>query len=198
MRTAISIGLMLLTFVTWASRGEGAEPSPSAAAPSKAQDNAAIEAQRQKIWNSAPMLRARAWLEDYFETSAKITPAEAQEYREHLAAMTPVQMKLWLLKFEEEEQGRKQVQAVWQQGQQAAVAQDAVAVPQQAAAGSLNSPVTAAAAQQQRRMAAQRELENQMILQQQSQGPYGYGHYDPYYGYRPYGAPYPGYWPYAR
>ncbi|MEK6247013.1 MAG: hypothetical protein N2C12_02470, partial [Planctomycetales bacterium] len=63
--------------------------------------------QREKVWNSADMLRARAWLEDYFKFSAKYTPKQAQEYRDHLKDMTAKQMELWLMKFDHDQQMSK-------------------------------------------------------------------------------------------
>jgi hypothetical protein len=65
-------------------------------------------AEREKIWNSANMLRARAWLQDYCSKSAKVTPEMAKRYQEELANMTPSQMEVWLLKFDHEEQQRQQ------------------------------------------------------------------------------------------
>ncbi|QEG33109.1 hypothetical protein [Bythopirellula goksoeyrii] len=65
-------------------------------------------AEREKIWNSPTMLKARAWVQEYCQRSAKITPAEAKQYMTELENLSPVQMKLWLLKFDhQEEMNRK-------------------------------------------------------------------------------------------
>ena len=59
-----------------------------------------VDAEREKIWNSPDMLRARAWMEDYFRVTKKYTPEQAAEYRTHLKAMTPKQMEIWLMTFD--------------------------------------------------------------------------------------------------
>lgn len=80
-------------------------------------------AEREKIWNSPSMLRARAWVQEYCERSAKITPEEAKQYQTELANLSPVQMKLWLLKFQHEEDTIRQQQADFERGRQASLAQ---------------------------------------------------------------------------
>jgi hypothetical protein len=72
-------------------------------------------AEREKIWNSPNMLRARAWLHDYCSKSAKVTPDMAKRYQDELANMTPSQMELWLLKFDHEEAQRQQQYSFFQQ-----------------------------------------------------------------------------------
>jgi hypothetical protein len=184
-----SVLLIPLMLSAWDTFGLGAEPP--AAAQAKPDDPATVEAERQKIWNSEPMLRARAWLEDYFTKAAKVTPKEAQEYREHLQAMTPVQMRLWLLKFEEEEQRRKQAEAAWQQARQFELSQNEAALQRQQQALA-NSGASGAGLQDEQ--GSQRNLQNQMILQQKYGAPFGYGPYRvyPYGGYPLYGSgPYP-------
>src|SRR3990172_3115229 len=71
---------------------------------------ASLDAERAQIWNSPNMLRARAWLQDYCATSAKVKPGEGEKYMNELANITPTQMKLWLMKFDEEEAGKQQQQ----------------------------------------------------------------------------------------
>ena len=99
-------------------------------APYHAGANAAMDAEREKIWESPQMLRARAWVKDYCAHSAKITPAEAKEYEAELANLSPKQMKLWLLKFQHEEEMIQQQQAMFNSSRQADVKQ-AMAVHQQ-------------------------------------------------------------------
>jgi hypothetical protein len=82
----------------------------------------AIDAEREPIWNSPNMLRARAWLREYFDRSAKISPAERREYMNRLQNLTPSQMKLWLLKFDREEEVRRQQYALFDQARAAAIA----------------------------------------------------------------------------
>jgi len=109
-----------------------AKPATPAAAPAPyhAGANAAMDAEREKIWESPQMLRARAWVKDYCAHSAKITPAEAKEYEAELANLSPKQMKLWLLKFQHEEEMIQQQQAMFNSSRQADVKQ-AMAVHQQ-------------------------------------------------------------------
>jgi hypothetical protein len=210
MKASRSAVLIVFAFAIALGRVEAAPPAPAVppaapakaattatAAPTKPADPAAIEAERQKIWNSAAMLRARAWLEDYFEKSARITPKEAQEYRQHLEAMTPVQMKLWLMQFEEREQQRKQAEAAWQQAQQFSLQQNEAAIRAQQRALANPAP-SGAAFQEEQRQGGQQALQNQMILQQKYGTP---NLYSPY-GFYPYGA-YPffygvGPYPYGR
>lgn len=97
-------------------------PSP-ARAPYPATTAAEMDAERAKIWNSPAMLRGRAWLHDYCARSAKVTPEQAQEYLTELQNMTPSQMKLWLLKFQEQEEMIQQQQAAFNVHRQVGVQQ---------------------------------------------------------------------------
>ena len=74
-----------------------------------------IEAEREKVWNSPDMLAARAWLETYFERSAKISDAQAKKYMDGLKTMYPDQMKLWLVKFQADRKTNKQQYAMERQ-----------------------------------------------------------------------------------
>jgi hypothetical protein len=105
-----------------------------------------MDAERAKVWNSPQMLRARAWLQDYCARSAKVTPEEAQQYMDELERLTPTQMKLWLLKFQEHEEVIEQQQAAFNMQRQAGVKQ-AAAVNQatQQAYADINAGETAKA-----------------------------------------------------
>ena len=48
------------------------------------------------------MLQARAWLEDHFRRSAQISDAQAKKYMAEMEAMSPDQMKIWLINFNRE------------------------------------------------------------------------------------------------
>jgi hypothetical protein len=85
--------------------------------------NSANNAEREKIWNSPSMLRARAWVQEYCQRSAKITPEEATQYMTELENLSPVQMKLWLLKFQHEEDMIRQQQADFERSRQASLGQ---------------------------------------------------------------------------
>lgn len=103
----------------------GTTTTTAAPATYPAGSNAAVNAEREKIWESPQMLRARAWVKDYCAHSAKITPAEAKEYEAELANLSPKQMKLWLLKFQHEEEMIQQQQAMFNSARQADVKQAA-------------------------------------------------------------------------
>jgi hypothetical protein len=107
-----------------------AKPAAAAPAAYPAGGNAAMDAERAKIWESPQMLRARAWVKDYCAHSAKVTPEEAKEYEAELANLSPKQMKLWLLKFQHEEEMIQQQQAMFNSSRQADV-QQAMAVHKQ-------------------------------------------------------------------
>jgi hypothetical protein len=156
-----------------------------------------IDAQREQIWNSPNMLRARAWLQEYCERSAKITPAEKQQYMTELQNLSPIQMKLWLLKFDEQEEARQQQQAFFEQARSGALsrAKSADAATQQAY-GAINRGETAAANNAEQQLNTQsadqesaeqtKQLEN--VGPYQQYGPYGYGNYGIHYHF--YGNPY--------
>lgn len=99
------------------------KPAAATTAAYPAGSNAAVDAEREKIWDSPQMLRARAWVKDYCAHSAKITPAEAKEYEAELANLSPKQMKLWLLKFQHEEEMIQQQQQAFNNSRQADLAQ---------------------------------------------------------------------------
>lgn len=118
--------VLILGFVSVAASqpGGAGTPLPSATGlgtTSSTASTPAMDAERAKIWNSPTMLRARAWVQEYCARSAKITPAEAQQYMTELSQLTPVQMKLWLLKFDHEEETIRQQQAAFNASRQGSV-----------------------------------------------------------------------------
>ena len=148
--------------------------------------DAKLQAEPQELWDSPDMLRARAWLKDYCSKSAKVTPAMAKQYESELANMTPNQMRLWLMKFDEDEQQRQQQYAMFQQ-QNALGLQQAMAMHKQTqqAYSALNQAQSAAANNAEGQISEQRQVdqsneENKMLYQP---GPY----YAPY-NYGPYGG----------
>jgi hypothetical protein len=159
--------------------GEAAAGRSPSASPSN------TDAEREKIWNSPSMLRARAWLQDYFSKSAKVTPQEAQTYMKELENLTPVQMKLWLIKFDHEEEQRQQQYAFWQQTHAAALSQArAVNQATQRAYADINREETEAANLAQQQINEQRQASQEMAEAKQLEtvGPYGGGAYG-LYGY---------------
>jgi hypothetical protein len=140
LKTIGGIAVFLSALVAAELVGQAQNPKPqNAAAP-------AIAATREQIWNSPNMLRARAWLQEYCERSAKISPAEKQAYMTELQNLSPTQMKLWLLKFDQEEEARQQQQAFFEQTRSAALgrAKSADAATQKTYAA-INQGETAAA-----------------------------------------------------
>lgn len=156
-----------------------------------------MEAERVKIWNSPMMLRARAWAQEYCHASARVTPEEAKDYMNELQRMTPTQMKLWLLKFEHEQEMMARQQAMFEQSRRAGV-QQALGIDRgiQQAYGRINRDENEAAQveegtiNEERINAQENARMNQQNLNIQGEygGGLGYG-YGYGYGYGPY-APY--------
>ncbi len=153
----------------------------------------AVQAEREEIWNSPDMLRARAWLKDYCSKSAKVTPEMAKQYENELANMSPNQMRLYLMKFDEQEQMRQQQYAMFQQANSAGL-KEAVAIHRQTQQGyaAMNQAETAAATQEEGSITEQRESEQNAQQDRMSDmnsygNPYMNGGYGGGYGY---GAPY--------
>lgn len=138
---------------------------------------AELQAEREQIWDSPDMLRARAWLKDYCSKSAKVTPEMAKQYETELTNMTPNQMRLWLMKFDEQEQQRQQQWADFQHYNAAGLQQAAGYRRQtQQAYAAINQESTAAAQNAQQQMNEQQEAEqttqeNRMLY---NSGPYDY------------------------
>jgi hypothetical protein len=151
-------------------------------------DQASLEAERERIWNSPDMLRARAWLQDYCSKSTKVTPEQGRKYMQELANLTPSQMELWLLKHDHAEQQRQQGYAFWQQAHAAGLSQALAAdrATQQAYAR-INQEQSEAAgvAQQQideQSQAAQTASEDKQLELNAPSGPFGTYAYPGYGG----------------
>ena len=156
----------------------------------------AMEAERAKIWNSPNMLRARAWAQEYIHASAQITPEEAKDYMVELRRMNPTQMKLWLMKFDHEQQMMHQRQAAFEASRQASVKQ-AMAIDHsiRQSYGRINQADTEAAQEEQNSLNEQEKSAQQSELNKQDElntpdnlglddwydnygygaGPFGYG-----------------------
>ncbi len=159
-----------------------APPPPIGAPAPRESQNASQADEREQIWNSPDMTDARAWLDDYFAASAKVTPDEAKRYLDRLHAMTPDQMRLWLRRFNEQRQSRRQAESFFQQRQNE-LAQGLAARRQQPLAGAqYNRAIGGGALQAQQRIQSQQWLQNQMVLQRQTQTPYAYYDYGYMYG----------------
>jgi hypothetical protein len=142
-------------------------------------------AEREKIWNSPNMLRARAWLQDYCSKSAKVTPEMAKKYQSELEHMSAAQLQLWLLKFDHEEEQRQQQHAFWQQAhsQNLSRAMAATQAARQSYA-TINQEQSEAAGVAQQQINEQQEFtqSEQLNKQLESVGPYPYGYLNPGYG----------------
>lgn len=158
-------------------------PQSEAVAEAVMEQPKTMDAARAKVWNSPNMLRARAWLYDRISKSAKITPEEGQKYITTLESMTPDEMKLWLMKFDEEEEQRQQQYSFWQQSQQVLAKQaNAEHRATQQGYANINTAETGAAQQEQgelneeAQVRQERSMDNQFV-------PYGpYGPAGGYYG----------------
>ena len=97
-----------------------------------------------------------------------------------LAHMTPTQMKLWLMKFDEEEDAKQQQQALWKHAHSAALTQ-AMAADRNAqkAYSAINTEETQAANEDQQQINEERQneqtLEGDKQIEQGAYGPGGYG-----------------------
>jgi hypothetical protein len=164
----------------FASNAQTPRPAGTAPATSAPASQASMDAERAAIWNSPNMLRARAWLQEYCATSAKVKPGEAQQYLDELEHMSPVQMKLWLMKFDEEEDQKQQQNAFWKQAQSTALGQAKAADrATQKSYAAIESEETAAANQEQGQLNEERANEQQMQDDKQlgPYTPYGQGYY---------------------
>lgn len=127
---------------------------PSAAAPQ-------MDAEKEAIWNSPDMLRARAWLQEYCNTSAKCKPGDAEKFSNELQNMSATQMKLWLMKFEEEEDEKQQQTAFWKHVQGMAVSHaKSVNAATNKSLAAVETEETAAANQEQGRLNYEQNLED--------------------------------------
>ena len=182
-------GMLVLTVsslvAACASHAQTTRPAPpvaprpvAAAAPAEKQTP--MSAEQAAVWNSPNMLRARAWLQEYCATSKNCKPGDADKYMAELENMSATQMKLWLMKFDEEEDQKKQQRDFYQQAQ-ATVMKQAKATDRatQKSYGEIESEETASANQEQSQIEEQEQNEQQNQDDKQM-GPYtryGQGYY---------------------
>ncbi len=177
-------GMLVVTIAclvsAFASQAQSPKPAGAAAASTAPASQAGMDAERAAVWNSPNMLRARAWLQEYCATSAKVKPGEAQQYMNELQNMSATQMKLWLMKFDEEEEQKQQQNAFWKQAQSTALGQAKAADrATQKAYSAIETEETAAANQEQGQINEERANEQQVEDDKQlgPVGPYGQGYY---------------------
>jgi hypothetical protein len=145
----------------------------------------AMDPERAQIWNSPNMLKARAWLQEYCQVSKKFTPEDEKKYLAELENLSASQMKLWLLKFDHEQEQRQQQYQMWQQAHDAAM-QRAIAADKatQESYAAINQEESAAAGQEQAQLNEQQQAQQELAADKELDDPGPYG--------GPYGA-YPGY-----
>lgn len=164
---SVASGLLILTALFLASVASS-QTSTTTPAPYP-NPTQGMSPEQLKIWNSPTMLRARAWVQEYCQRSAKITPEEANQYMAEMEHMTPVQMKLWLLKFQDEEDMIRQQQAAFNVSRQADVGQaSGIHQAEQQAEADINRDETAAAQNAQDSLNAERDAANERLLQKSS------------------------------
>ena len=130
----VPIRLILATTVMAAFGGvdfaRGQQPTPAAATPpptderyteTPARTQEEIDKERTAIWDSAEMVAAREWLVDHMARSARITPSQSQRYMEELKRLSPEQMKLWLITFEEQQAERNRQNQTFESARQMSV-----------------------------------------------------------------------------
>jgi hypothetical protein len=151
-----------------------AAPATPATAPVSAPaSQAPMTAEQAAIWNSPNMLRARAWLQEYCATSKNVKPGEAQQYMNELEHMSPTQMKLWLMKFDEEEDQKKQQRDFYKQAQSTMMKQaKATDKATQKSYSEIESEETASANQAQSQIEEQEQNEQQNQDDKEMSGPY--------------------------
>src|SRR3972149_3404484 len=155
-------------------------PPRTSTQPAASASPASMDAERAQIWNSSNMLRARAWLQEYCATSKNCKPGDAEKYMSELQNMSTTQMKLWLMKFDEEEEQKQQQRAFWKQAQATAMAQaksgDRATQKSYAA---IETEETGAANQEQSEL--NEEQQHEQTMQDDKQAgpytPYGQGYY---------------------
>ena len=140
-----------------------AQVSAPPATPGSAASAAAapMDAEKEAVWNSPDMLRARAWLTEYCNTSAKCKPGDAEKFTNELQNMSATQMKLWLMKFDEEEEEKQQQTAFWKHVQGMAVSHaKSVNAATDKSLAAVETEETAAANQEQGRLNYEQQLED--------------------------------------
>jgi len=105
----LGMGLCAWNYTSLAQTPSESDSPPGVGGNSKTTTSPAeIEAEKEQIWNSPEMLEARAYLETYFERSSQISDEQAKKYMADLKSLSPDQMRLWLLKFQQQRAERRQ------------------------------------------------------------------------------------------
>ena len=160
----------------------GKHPSPSGGM--AAADTAREE--RDKIWNSPEMKKARAWVDDYLRVTNKYTPEQKAAYKKHLASLTAPQMEMWLMRFEHDQDVAKRRESGFQAARNAGLARDEAAIKQnQKELSDIEKGENTAAADEEKRLKSeqtfarsmykQKQREATQMLEEYSSGGFGWG-----------------------
>ncbi|MDE0939572.1 MAG: hypothetical protein OSA43_06415 [Pirellulales bacterium] len=149
-------------------------------------DAANDRAAKDKIWNSADMLKARTWVDDYFRVTKKYTPEQKAEYKKHLASLTAPQMEMWLMRFDHDRLEAKKSEAGAQTARDARLARDHAELKQnQKSLRDIEKGENTAAANEEKRLKSeqtfarsmyrQKQRESSRMLEEYSSGGFGGG-----------------------
>jgi hypothetical protein len=208
-----SIAIVAAGVMVHAQPAANAPPAKPAAAdqkPATPEKPQTEKEQRDAIWNSPEMLRARAWVADYCTNSKNMSPEEGKEYMKELENLSAKQMKLWLLQYEHQQELYVQKESAQQVAHRAAMAHASAAHPSaqdlqmfdmqrraqlaqamavdratQQSYNAIETEESQAAGQEQAQLNAQQAASRQMQMNKQAElnSPY------PIYGYGGYGGP---------
>ena len=142
--------------------------------------------ERDKIWNSPEMKKARAWVDDYLRVTNKYTPEQKEEYKKHLALLTVPQMEMWLMRFEHDQAVAKRKESGFQAARNAGLARDEAAIKQnQKELSDIEKGENTAAADEEKRLKSeqtfarsmykQKQREATRMLEEYSSGGFGWG-----------------------
>lgn len=142
--------------------------------------------ERDKIWNSPEMKKARAWVDDYLRVTNKYTPEQKAEYKKHLALLTAPQMEMWLMRFEHDQDAAKRRESGFQAARNAGLARDEAAIKQnQKELSDIEKGENTAAADEEKRLKSeqtfarsmykQKQREATRMLEEYSSGGFGWG-----------------------
>ncbi|MDG2207627.1 MAG: hypothetical protein P8K78_06960 [Pirellulales bacterium] len=171
-------------------RAEETSAKPTAAAPTKAPKaddaKAKEEAEREKIWNSPEMLKARIRVHNYLTVVKKYTPEQKANYEKHLASLTVPQMETWLIGFEQDEANAKKQEKNFDTVRNAQLARDKSQIKQnQKSLSDIEKGENVAAADEEKRLKSeqtfarsmyrQKQREATRMLEEYSSGGFGWG-----------------------
>ena len=161
--------------------------SSTTAKPKSSKDSAASDqAAREKIWNSAEMLRARAWVDEYLSVTKEYTPEQKAEYKKHLAMLTAPQMELWLMRYKHDRVAAKKQETSSRTARSAAISRDQAEIKQnQKSLRDIEKGENTAAANEEKRLKSeqtfarsmykQKQRESSRMLEEYSSGGFGWG-----------------------